>query len=73
MGFAATENTFTQHPSRNFCRNLDEHHIAPDEQGFATGRLKPTQMIAVMTPGPAASHLFSPGISPEVAVRRVGI
>jgi SAM-dependent methyltransferase len=51
---------------------IDRVHAA-DEQGFATGRLKPTQMIAVMTSGPAASHLFPRGISPEMAVRHTRI
>jgi len=51
---------------RNF---IDRVHAA-DEEGFANaGRLKPTQMMAVMTPGPAGSHVFSRGISPAKALR----
>ncbi|MDM0032096.1 class I SAM-dependent methyltransferase [Variovorax sp. J22P271] len=40
-----------------------------DEEGFATGKLKPTQMLAVMTVGPAESHLYARGLSPQTSVR----
>ncbi|MFP3647568.1 hypothetical protein [Paraburkholderia sp. SIMBA_054] len=47
---------------------IDRVHAA-DEEGFRTGLLKPTQMVAVMTPGPASSRRYSRGISPELALR----
>jgi ubiquinone/menaquinone biosynthesis C-methylase UbiE len=47
---------------------IDEVHAA-DEEGFLSGKLKPTQMFAVMTPGIAANHRYSRGINPNMAVR----
>jgi SAM-dependent methyltransferase len=81
--FLGFSNVVTPFVDRSFGHNFDatsewdrvfiDRVHAVDEEGFATGRLKPTQMTAVMTPGPAASHLFSRGISPEMAVRRTRI
>jgi SAM-dependent methyltransferase len=48
---------------------IDRVHAA-DEDGFRSGILKPTQMLAVMTPVPSTNHLYSRGISPKMAVRR---
>jgi SAM-dependent methyltransferase len=42
--------------------NVDEHAIV-------TGQLKPTQMMAVMAPERATSHLFVRGVSPDIAFR----
>lgn len=47
---------------------VDRIHEA-DEEGFRSGKLKPTQMFAVLTPGRAAHHRYSRGMSPEMALR----
>jgi SAM-dependent methyltransferase len=47
---------------------IDNIH-AIDEAGFKDGSLKPTQMLAVMTPVSVESHSFARGISPAASVR----
>jgi SAM-dependent methyltransferase len=47
---------------------VDRLH-AIDEEGFQSGRLKPTQMFAVMTKDPVAAPVFTRGLSPDRAVR----
>ena len=47
---------------------IDRIHMV-DEDGFQTGKLKPTQMFTVMTSGHSPSHRYSRGISPEMALR----
>jgi SAM-dependent methyltransferase len=47
---------------------IDKVH-AVDEDGFQSGKLKPTQMFAVLTPGRAVSRHYSRGISPQKAIR----
>ncbi len=47
---------------------IDRVH-AVDENGFRSGEIKPTQMLAVMTPGPAPKPVSARGIMPTMAVR----
>ncbi|MGJ7611169.1 MULTISPECIES: class I SAM-dependent methyltransferase [unclassified Variovorax] len=47
---------------------IDRVH-AIDEAGFRAGTLKPTQMLAVMTPGRSDSHVYARGLSPQQALR----
>jgi SAM-dependent methyltransferase len=49
---------------------IDRAHLL-DEEGFRAGTLKPTQMLAVMTPGPSDSHVYARGLSPLEAVRPI--
>ena len=76
MGFANVVSPFVDRgfghnfdATADWDRNFIDRVHAADEEGFANGRLKPTQMMAVMTPGPAGSHAFSRGISPAKALR----
>jgi len=52
------------------CALIDRLH-AIDEQGFASGTLKPTHMVAVMrrADNPPEDSYFARGLSPEQAVR----
>lgn len=76
LGFAAVVTPFID---RCFGHNFD--HTSPehqalidrihkvDEEGFRTGELKPTQMLAVMSPQPSESHIYARGLSPQASVR----
>jgi hypothetical protein len=48
---------------------IDRVH-AVDEQRIRAGSLCPTQMFAVMTPGPADRKLYSRGLSPQHCIRK---
>jgi SAM-dependent methyltransferase len=47
---------------------IDRLHEA-DEEGFQSGRLKPTQMLAVMTKSKPSDPFYVRGLSPESSVR----
>jgi SAM-dependent methyltransferase len=47
---------------------IDRIH-AIDEDGFRSGALKPTQMIAVMSPSAVASHRVARGLTPQRSIR----
>lgn len=47
---------------------IDSIH-ALDEEGFRSGELKPTQMLAVMSPNEVETHVYARGISPEQSLR----
>ena len=51
---------------RDFIDRLHTH----DEQAILSGRLTPTHMYAVMTPGPSEEHFYSRGLTPYRCVRR---
>ena len=42
-----------------------------DERAIVDGRLSPTQMIAVMTPGPCSEHHYARGLAPARCVRNL--
>lgn len=77
LGFANVINPFID---RCFGHNFDatspvdqaliDRIHAIDESGFASGELKPTQMLAVMSPVPSVTHVHARGLSPEMSVRR---
>jgi len=48
---------------------IDRMH-ALDEEGFRTGTLTPTQMLAVMTSATVAAPICARGLTPEKALRR---
>jgi SAM-dependent methyltransferase len=48
---------------------IDRIH-AVDENGFLTGELTPTQMLAVMSPSKAETYIHSRGLTPQMSVRR---
>jgi hypothetical protein len=50
---------------------IDRAH-AIDEEGFANGTLKPTQMLAVLSPVKLDTHVYARGLTPEFSVRRPG-
>jgi hypothetical protein len=78
VGFANVINPFVD---RCFGHNFDveseqdraiiDRAHAIDEEGFRTGALKPTQMLAVMSSTPVDEHVYARGLSPQQAVRRV--
>ncbi len=47
---------------------IDRVH-ACDEQAILSGRLTPTHMYAVMTPGPSGDHFYSRGLTPQRCLR----
>ncbi len=53
-------------------RDLIDRIHRLDEEGFQSGRLKPTQMIAVMRRSPVANPRYSRGLSPAASIRRPG-
>jgi SAM-dependent methyltransferase len=57
-------------PDREWDRDFIDRVQAFDEDAIRSGRLTPTHMMAVMTPGPSDIHEYSRGISPQAAVRR---
>jgi len=57
-------------PDREWDRDFIDRVQAFDEEAIRSGRLTPTHMMAVMTPGPSEIHDYSRGISPQAAVRR---
>lgn len=76
IGFTNVTNIFVD---RGFGHNFDpegdwdrafiDRVHATDEANILSGHLKPTQMLAVMTPGIAQSHHYARGLSPRMSVR----
>ncbi len=51
-------------------RDFIDRVQAYDEQAILSGRLTPTHMYTVMTPGPSDEHFYSRGLTPERSARR---
>lgn len=77
LGFA---NVITPFIDRCFGHNFDaespsdqaliDRIHAIDEDGFQSGELKPTQMLAVMSPEQCRSPVYARGLSPLMSIRR---
>ena len=78
--FVALSNLMDVFVDRGFGHNFDvngewdrdfiDRLHACDEQAILSGRLPPTHMYAVMTPGPTDEHFYSRGLTPERCLRR---
>ena len=76
IGFANTISPFIDrcfghnfNSASEFDRTLIDKIHSFDEEGFKSGKLKPTQMFAVMSPVKAEARICSRGLSPEGSVR----
>lgn len=78
--FLGFSNVVTPFIDRCFGHNFDatsaEHRALidkihqVDEEGFRSGELKPTQMLAVMSPERSSSRICARGLTPEMSVRQ---